>query len=67
MKIMKKKIYALLAFVMVAMTASAEDVPSYTIAKKQQADITIKVNGEVATTAKQNDVVTVVVTPPEGK
>lgn len=53
--------------VMVAMTASAKDVPSYTIAKKQQADITIKVNGEVATTAKQNDVVTVVVTPPEGK
>ena len=64
---MKKKIFSLLAMVMVAMTASAKDVPSYTIAKKQQADITIKVNGEVATTAKQNDVVTVVVTPPEGK
>ena len=64
---MKKKIFSLLAMVMVAMTASAKDVPSFTIAKKQQADITIKVNGEVATTAKQNDVVTVVVTPPEGK
>jgi len=63
---MKKKIFALLAFVMIAMTASAEEAPSYTIAKKAN-DVTIKVNGTEATTAKENDVVTVVVTPPEGK
>lgn len=63
---MKKKIFSLLAMVMVAMTASAIDTPSYTIAKKQ-AEITIKVNGVEATTAKEKDVVTVVVTPAEGK
>jgi len=63
---MKKKIFSLLAMVMVAMTASAVEKPSYTLAKKAN-DVTIKVNGTEATSAKENDEVTVVVTPPEGK
>ena len=61
-----KKIFSILALALVTMTASAVEAPSYSITKKKS-DVTIKVNGEEATTAKENDVVTVVVTPPEGK
>ena len=61
-----KKIFSILALTLAAMTASADEAPSYNIEKKAN-DVTIKVNGAVAETAKQGDEVTVVVTPPEGK
>ena len=61
---MKKKIFSLLALVMVAMTASAY---SLNVGTSEQGKITFKV-GEItnATEANEGDVVTVIVTPNTG-
>ena len=67
---MKKKIISLLAVVMTAMTASAVDVPTYSLTKAEGAEahgtITFKVNNQVVTSAAEGDEVTVIVTPTEG-
>lgn len=60
---MKQKMIALLAFVMAAMTASAFDLVTGT---SEHGTLQFKVNGEVATTAEQGDVVTVICTPATG-
>jgi hypothetical protein len=66
---MKKKIFALLAFVMAAMTASAGDVP-YSLTKADGAEahgtITFKVGENAVTTAKEGQTVTVEITPATG-
>ena len=52
------------------MTASAEDVPSYSLTKAQDAEahgtIAFKVGENTVTTAKEGETVTIVVTPAEG-
>ena len=62
---MKKKIYALLAMVMVAMTASADVIPTYALTKANGAEahgsITFKVGDNTVTSAKEGDVVTMIV------
>lgn len=67
---MKKKIYALLAMVMVAMTASAKDVPTYSLTKTNDAEahgsITFMVDNNTVTSAKEGDVVTVIVNQNSG-
>lgn len=67
---MKKKIYALLAMVMVAMTASAKDVPTYSLTKTNDAEahgsITFMVDDNPVTSAKEGDVVTVIVNQNSG-
>ena len=67
---MKKKIFMLLAFVMAAMTASATDVPTYSLTKADGAEahgtITFKVGENAVTSAKEGDVVTVTITPATG-
>lgn len=67
---MRKKIFALLAFVMAAMTASAKDVPTYSLTKADGAEahgtITFKVGENAVTSAKEGDVVTVTITPATG-
>ena len=63
MKIMKKKIYALLAMVMVAMTASAY---SLNVGTSEHGTIAFTVNGQAAQYADEGAVVTVTVTPATG-
>ena len=68
---MKKKIFALLAFVMAAMTASAKDVPTYSLTKANGAEdhgtITFTVGEtENATTAKEGETVTMTIAPNDG-
>ena len=67
---MKKKIFMLLAFVMAAMTASATDVPTYSLTKADGAEahgtITFKVGENTVTSAAEGDVVTVILTPATG-
>ena len=67
---MKKKIYALLAMVMVAMTASADVIPTYALTKANGAEahgsITFKVDDNPVTSAKEGDVVTVIVNQNSG-
>ena len=72
---MKKKIFSLLALVMTAMTASAIDVPSYNLTKTEGAVAhgTVQFNvgedenlQENVTTAKEGDLVTVIITPDTG-
>lgn len=68
---MKKKIYMLLAVVMAAMTASAEELPTYALTKADGAEAHGTVNFivddvENATAAAEGQTVTVVITPSEG-
>ena len=72
---MKKKILSLLALVMTAMTASAIDAPSYNLTKTEGAVAhgTVQFNvgedeslQENVTTAKEGDLVTVIITPAKG-
>ena len=72
---MKKKILSLLALVMTAMTASAIDAPSYNLTKTEGAVAhgTVQFNvgegenlQENVTTAKEGDLVTVIITPATG-
>lgn len=63
---MKKKIFALLALVMTAMTASATAGYSLNAASSDCGTIAFTVGGETATTALEGDVVTVTVTPATG-
>ena len=64
---MKKKIFTLLAMVMVAMTASAK-IEGYALTKAANAHgtTTIKVGDAEATEAEEGATVTVIVTPQEG-
>ena len=67
---MKQKIFALLALVCMTLTASAIDVPTYSLTKADGAEahgkIAITVNDQTAETAAEGDVVTVTITPDEG-
>ena len=63
---MKKKIFALLALVMTAMTASATAGYSLNSVSSGCGTIAFTVGGETATTALEGDVVTVTVTPATG-
>ena len=67
---MKKKIFALLALVCMTLTASATDVPTYSLTKATDAEahgtITFKVGENAVTSAKEGDVVTVTITPATG-
>ena len=67
---MKKKLFALLAMVCMTLTASAGDVPTYSLTKAEGAEahgtITFKVGDATVTAAKEGDVVTVTVTPATG-
>ena len=64
---MKKKLFALLALVMTVMTASAGDVPTYSLTKADGAEahgtITFKVGDATMTSAQEGQTVTVVITP----
>ena len=60
---MKKKLFMLLALVMTAMTASAYDL---TVGTSEHGTITFKIDGTTATSANENDVVTVEITPDAG-
>ena len=72
---MKRKLFSLLALVMTAMTASAIDAPSYNLTKTEGAVVhgTVQFNvgegenlQENVTTAKEGDLVTVIITPSTG-
>ena len=67
---MKKKIFSLLALVMVAMTASADADPTYSLTKADGAEahgtITFKVGGNTVTAAPEGATVTVVIEPDDG-
>ena len=65
---MKKKLLSLLALVMLTMTASAVDAPTFTLTKGENAygTMTFKVNNAEVTTAKEGDQVTVTVEPNTG-
>ena len=67
---MKKKIFMLLALVMTVMTASAKDVPTYSLTKASDAEahgtITFKVGENTVTSAQEGQTVTVTVTPATG-
>ena len=67
---MKKKLIALLALVCMTLTASAEDVPTYSLTKATDAEahgtITFKVGGNAVTSAQEGQTVTVTVTPATG-
>ena len=67
---MKKKIFMLLAFVMAAMTASAKDVPTYSLTKADGAEahgtIAFKVGENAVTAAQEGQTVTMTITPDDG-
>ena len=63
---MKKKIYALLAMVMVAMTASATAGSNLTVGTSPLGSITFKVGDNARTYAAEGEEVTVIVTPNSG-
>jgi len=65
---MKKKIFSLLALVMTAMTASAIDVPTYALTEgeNEHGTMTFKVGETTVTSAKEGDVVTVIIEPETG-
>ena len=67
---MKKKLFALLALVCMTLTASATDVPTYSLTKAEGAEahgtITFKVGENTVTAAAEGDVVTVILTPATG-
>ena len=64
---MKKKLFALLALVMTAMTVSAIDVPTYSLTKADGAEahgtITFKVDGAAVTSAAEGKTVTMTIAP----
>ena len=64
---MKKKLFALLALVMTAMTVSAKDVPTYSLTKADGAEahgtITFKVDGADVTSAAEGKTVTMPIIP----
>ena len=64
---MKKKLFALLALVMTAMTVSAKDVPTYSLTKADGAEahgtITFKVDGADVTSAAEGKTVTMTIVP----
>ena len=68
---MKKKIFMLLAMVMTVMTASAVDAPSFSLTKADGAEAHGQISfivgeNQNATTAKEGETVTVVLTPDQG-
>ena len=68
---MKKKIFMLLAMVMTVMTASAVDAPSFSLTKADGAEAHGQISfivgeNQNATTAKEGETVTVVLTPDRG-
>ena len=70
MKVMKQKLFILFALLITTMTASATDVPTYSLTKADGAEahgtITFKVGGNTVTAAAEGDEVTVIITPAEG-
>ena len=58
-----KKIFSILALALVAMTASAYDL---TVGTNEHGTVTFKVGNNTVTTANENDVVTVEITPNDG-
>lgn len=62
---MKQKLFILFALIIATMTASAKDVPTYSLTKTNGAEahgsITFKVGDDIVTSAKEGDVVTVIV------
>lgn len=67
MKIMKKRLFSILALICLVVTGAWADT-TYELTKglSDNGTIAFKVDGENATTAKEGDEVTVVVTPEEG-
>ena len=67
---MKKKLFMLLALVCMTLTASAKDVPTYSLTKASDAEahgtITFKVGENTVTSAQEGQTVTVTVTPATG-
>ena len=70
MKVMKQKLFILFALIIATMTASAKDVPTYSLTKANGAEahgsITFKVGDNTVTSAKEGDVVTVIVNQNSG-
>ena len=70
MKVMKQKLFILFALIIATMTASAKDVPTYSLTKTNGAEahgsITFKVGDDIVTSAKEGDVVTVIVNQNSG-
>ena len=70
MKVMKQKLFILFALLITTMTASAGDVPTYSLTKADGAEahgtITFKVGENTVTAAAEGDEVTVIITPAEG-
>ena len=67
---MKQKLFILFALLITTMTASATDVPTYSLTKADGAEahgaITFKVGENAVTAAAEGDEVTVIITPAEG-
>ena len=67
---MKQKLFILFALIITTMTASAKDVPTYALTKANGAEahgtITFKVGENTVTSAKEGDVVTVIVNQNSG-
>lgn len=67
---MKKKLFMLLALVCMTLTASAKDVPTYSLTKAGVAEahgtITFKVGENTVTSAAEGQTVTVILTPATG-
>jgi hypothetical protein len=67
---MKKKLFMLLALAVTTLTASAEDVPTYSLTKADGAEahgtITFKVDDATVSTAQEGQTVTVEIAPAEG-
>lgn len=65
MKVMKQKLFILFALIIATMTASATDDPTYSLTKANGAEahgsITFKVGDNTVTSAKEGDVVTMIV------
>ena len=65
MKVMKQKLFILFALLITTMTASAKDVPTYSLTKANSAEahgsITFKVGDNIVTSAKEGDLVTMIV------
>lgn len=70
MKVMKQKLFILFALLITTMTASAKDAPTYSLTKANGAEahgsITFKVGDNTVTSAKEGDVVTVIVNQNSG-
>ena len=70
MKVMKQKLFILFALLITTMTASADVIPTYDLKKANGAEahgsITFKVGDNTVTSAKEGDVVTVIVNQNSG-